>query len=75
MYDCVHFLGGRVAILNIAKGTTDPRIEFISQVPTQILIKFHLANLQQTVVNTFLIINMGNSNNLNKFELSSLHAA
>ena len=31
MYDCVHFLGGRVAFLNIAKGTTDPRVEFISQ--------------------------------------------
>ena len=27
-------------ILNIAKGTTDPRVEFISQVQTQILIKF-----------------------------------
>ena len=26
---------------NIAKGTTDPRVEFISQVQTQILIKFH----------------------------------
>ena len=123
---------------NIAKGTTDPRVEFClpkKQVLTQILIKFqnsksfdqtltskswpnihfitspslsskiltklqfqnfawtstsnswpnlvlkvwtkfsfltklHLANLHQTVV----IINMSNSNNLNKFELSSLHA-
>ena len=32
---------------NIAKGTTDPRIEFISQGQTQILIKFHLQNLDQ----------------------------
>ena len=30
---------------NIAKGTTDPRVEFISQVQTEILIKFHLQNL------------------------------
>ena len=34
-------------LLNIAKGTTDPRVEFISQVQTQILIKFHLQNLGQ----------------------------
>ena len=34
-------------LLNIAKGTTDPRVEFISQVQTQILIKFHLQNLDQ----------------------------
>ena len=33
-----------------------------------------ISNLHQTVVNTFLIINMSNSNNLNKFELSSSHA-
>ena len=33
--------------INIAKGTTDPRVEFISQVQTQILIKFHLQNLDQ----------------------------
>ena len=33
--------------INIAKGTTDPRVEFISQVLTQILIKFHLQNLEQ----------------------------
>ena len=32
---------------NIAKGTTDPRFEFISQVQTHILIKFHLQNLNQ----------------------------
>ena len=32
---------------NIAKGTTDPRVEFISQVQTQILTKFHLQNLDQ----------------------------
>ena len=36
--------------------------------------KLHLPNLHQTVVNTILIINMSNSNNLNKFELSSSHA-
>ena len=36
---------GRVE--NIAKGTTDPRVEFISEVQTQILIKFHLYNLDQ----------------------------
>ena len=30
---------------NITKGTTDPRVEFISQVQTQILTKFHLQNL------------------------------
>ena len=33
--------------VNIAKGTTDPRVEFISQVLTHILIKFHLKNLDQ----------------------------
>ena len=32
---------------NIAKGTTDPRVEFISQVLTQIWIKFNLQNVQQ----------------------------
>ena len=32
---------------NISKGTTDPRVEFISQVQTQTLIKFHLQNLDQ----------------------------
>ena len=35
------------SLLNIAKGTTDPRIEFISQVQTKILIKLHLQNLDQ----------------------------
>ena len=30
---------------NIAKSTADPRVEFISQVQRQILIKFHLQNL------------------------------
>ena len=29
-----------MTIKNIAKGTMDPRVEFISQVQTQILIKF-----------------------------------
>ena len=33
--------------INIAKGTTDPRVEFIPAVQTQILIKFHLQNLDQ----------------------------
>ena len=32
----------KVQLKNIAKGTTDPRVEFILQVLTQILIKFHL---------------------------------
>ena len=36
-----------ILTLNIAKGTTDPRVEFISQLQTQILIKFHLQNLDQ----------------------------
>ena len=36
-----------MTIKNIAKGTTDPRVEFISQVQTQILIKFHLQNIDQ----------------------------
>ena len=33
--------------LNIAKATTDPRVEFISQFLTHILIKFHLQNFEQ----------------------------
>ena len=37
----------QVTLQNIAKGTTDPRIEFISQVLTQILIKFPLQNFKQ----------------------------
>ena len=40
-------LGPWKFIENIAKGTTDPRVEFISQVQTKILIKFHLQNLDQ----------------------------
>ena len=36
-----------VANTNIANGTTDPRVEFISQVQTQIWIKFYLQNLDQ----------------------------
>ena len=36
-----------ILLLNIAKGTTDPRVEFISQVQTQVWIKFHLQNLDQ----------------------------
>ena len=37
-------------VQNIAKGTTDPRIEFLSQVQKQILIKFHFQNLDQASV-------------------------
>ena len=40
-------------MLNIAKGTTDPRVEFISQVQTQIFIKFHLQNLDQESTSKF----------------------
>ena len=32
---------------NIAKGTTDPWVEFMLPVLTQILIKLHLQNLEQ----------------------------
>ena len=39
---------------NISKGTTDPRVEFclpkFKQIQTQILIKFHLHNLEQTSI-------------------------
>ena len=35
-----------LGISNIAKGTTDPRVEFILQLLTQILIKHH-QNLEQ----------------------------
>ena len=38
---------GYTVLKNIAKGTTDPRVEFISQVLTHILIKFNLQNLHQ----------------------------
>ena len=39
------YINQKVSNVNIAKGTTDPRIEFISQVITQILIKqFHNFN-------------------------------
>ena len=37
-------------VKNIAKCTTDPRIEFISQIQSQILIKFHLQNLDQASI-------------------------
>ena len=36
--------------------------------------KPQLPNLQQTVADTILIININNSNNLNKFSESSSHA-
>ena len=34
--------------IDIAKGTTDPRVEFTTQFLTHILIKFHLQNFNQT---------------------------
>ena len=37
-----------VYYVNIAKGTTDPRVEFISQVLTQIWIRFNLQNVHQS---------------------------
>ena len=43
-YPPIH-LGLAGTNINIAKGTTDSRIEFISQVPTQILIKFQFQTL------------------------------
>ena len=45
--DIIPFCSVIALTVNIAKGTTDPRVEFISQVLTQILIKFHLQNLEQ----------------------------
>ena len=51
LFPCHESLQGRIqnAVYkrNIAKGTTDSRVEFLSQVHTQILIKFHLQNLNQ----------------------------
>jgi len=35
-------------IINIAKGTTDPRVEPILKVQTKIMIEFHLQKLDQT---------------------------
>ena len=44
----------KVIVQNIAKGTTDPRVEFslpnFKQVETQILIKFYLKNLDQASI-------------------------
>ena len=37
----------RYKTLQKAQRSTDPRVEFILQVLTQILIKFHLQNLEQ----------------------------
>ena len=42
--------GKSLGVKNIAKGTMDPRVEFILQVFTQILIKFHLQNLKQVPI-------------------------
>ena len=43
-----------VIVQNIAKGTTDPRVEFslpnFKQVETQILVKFYLKNLDQASI-------------------------
>ena len=49
--DCTQLYNPKyqVTLQNIAKGTTDPRIEFISQVLPQILIKFLLKNLHQAL--------------------------
>ena len=41
----LHSLDSPLSELNIAKGTMDPRVEFISQVLTQIFIKFQFQNL------------------------------
>ena len=46
---------------NIAKGTTDPRVEFMSQVQTQILIKFQnfdQASTSKSQPNTSLSIQL-----------------
>ena len=50
-----------MTIKNIAKGTTDPRVEFISQVQTQILIKFQnfdQASTSKSQPNTSLSIKL-----------------
>ena len=41
---------GVILTKNIAKGTTDPRVELILQVFTQILIKFHFQNIEQVSI-------------------------
>ena len=46
LYSALPLFLSSIYLTNIAKGTTDPRVEFISQVQTQILIKFHLQNLE-----------------------------
>ena len=57
LYQLVMFFSLRkklILLRNIAKGTTDPRVEFMSQVITQILIKqfqnFHLSINLQTIM-------------------------
>ena len=50
-----------MTIKNIAKGTMDPRVEFISQVQTQILIKFQnfdQASTSKSQPNTSLSIKL-----------------
>ena len=51
--------------VNIAKGTTDPRVEFISQGQTQILIKFHLKNLDPASTRN---LNQTSASPLNKIQ-------
>ena len=41
----LYFMADGSDVKNIAKGTTDPRVEFISQVVKQIWIKFQFQNL------------------------------
>ena len=55
--------------LNIAKGTTDPRVEFRSQVLTQILIK-HLQNFDQAPTATAQ--NLNQTLALTKLKLKNL---
>ena len=70
----------KLQLQNLAWTSTSkswPNLETLcskSEQKLNFMTKLHLPHLHQTVVNTFLIINMNNRNNLNKFELSSSHA-
>ena len=70
----------KVQLQNVALTSTSkswPNLETLcskSEQKLNFMTKLHLPHLHQTVVNTFLIINMNNRNNLNKFELSSSQA-
>ena len=46
-------LADTASFKNIGKGTTDPRVEFILQNLTQILIKLHIQNLEQVTFSKF----------------------